>query len=257
MDAALRVVRLGHAARNLSKVKVRQPLRQITLVTNDPALPEQVADYCDIILEELNVKDVVWAEDEEDYVHYEVKPNFRTLGPRLGKLVPAAQKALARMNPTEVATLATDGKEITLELDGQKVVLAPDDLDIRIVEKEGTVAQRDGNLLLVLDLEITPELREEGLAREFVNRVQSMRKTLDLEYERRIVLEFAVEEPVRSAVLKHQNYIMSETLAVSLNENPKLKTDDDNVYDAEIEGLTVLVKLTMAPACPLFLSRSC
>jgi len=247
MDAALRVVRLGHAARNLSKVKVRQPLRQITLVTNDPALPEQVADYCDIILEELNVKDVVWAEDEEDYVHYEVKPNFRTLGPRLGKLVPAAQNALARMNPTEVATLATDGKEITLELDGQKVVLAPDDLDIRIVEKEGTVAQRDGNLLLVLDLEITPELREEGLAREFVNRVQSMRKTLDLEYERRIVLEFAVEEPVRSAVLKHQNYIMSETLAVSLNENPKLKTDDDNVYDAEIEGLTVLVKLTMAP----------
>lgn len=246
MDAALRVVRLGHAARNLSKVKVRQPLKHITLVTNDGVLPERIENYRDIILGELNVKQIIWAENEEEYVHYEVKPNFRTLGPRLGKLMPALQQALARLNPSEVATRASDGEEIALQLDGQEIELAPEDLDIRIVEKEGTVAQRDGNLLLVLELEITPALREEGLAREFVNRVQGMRKTLDLQYEQRIALEFAVDEPVRSAVLKHASYIMSETLAVSLTENSGLDTDDEQVYDAEIEGLPVLVKLTMA-----------
>ncbi len=243
MDAALRVVKLGHAARNLSKIKVRQPLAEITLVTNHPSLPGTIEPYHDIIRQELNIKNISWAEREEDYVSYHIKPNFALLGPKLGRLTDEVQRALAHANPSAIMAQLAETGNVALKVGAQEFTLAQEELDIRLTEIEGTAAQRDGNLLLVLNLEITPELREEGLAREFINRVQNLRKTLDLEYEQRIHVAFAVGEPVRSAVLKHASTIAAETLATKLDENPVLADEQPNVFATNIEGLQVLIKL--------------
>jgi isoleucyl-tRNA synthetase len=243
MDAALRVVKLGHAARNLSKIKVRQPLRGVTLVTNDSALPGVIEPYCEIIMDELNIKSVDWAEEAKDYVNYQIKPDFARLGPRLGRQIREVQQLLAAGPAAELVTQLAEKGKIVLNTSDGEVKLEPDDLDVRLIEKEGTAAQRDGNLLLVLDLEITPALREEGLAREFINRVQNLRKTLQLDYEQRIEVKFSVEEPVRSAVLKHADTITAEVLALDFGEESKLADEQPNVYPAEIEDLEVLIKL--------------
>ena len=244
MDAVLRVVKLGHAARNLSKIKVRQPLHEIILVSNDPKLSLAIEPYHNIVREELNIKSIRWAERAEDYVNFQIKPNFAVLGPKFGKDIGAVQKALASANASDLVNQIVNAGSFNLTANGVEHALTADDLDIRIIEREGTVAQRDGNLLLVLDLVITDELREEGLSREFVNRVQTLRKNLALEYEQRISLKFAVNEPVRSAVLKYADVIADETLAVDFAENNSLADDLPNVYPAEIDGLEVLIQLT-------------
>jgi len=243
MDAALRVVKLGHAARNLSKIKVRQPLKGIILVTNDRRLPDALGDYYGIIKDELNIKSVDWAEDAKDYVDVHIKPNFALLGPRLGRQTREVQQLLESSPATELVTQLSETGHIVLNTSEGEMELDAQELDIRLIEKEGTAAQRDGNLLLVLDLEITPELREEGLSREFINRVQNLRKTLQLDYEQRIEVKFSVGEPVRSAVLKHADTIAAETLAIDFGEDAGLADEQPNVYAAEIEALEVLIKL--------------
>jgi isoleucyl-tRNA synthetase len=248
MDSVLRVVKLGHAARNQSKIKVRQPLHEIVLVSNDPKIAPAIEPYHNIVREELNIKGIRWAVHEEEYVNYQIKPNFAVLGPRLGRAVGAVQKALASANASELVAGLAEGRPVKLMAGGEEYHLTADDLDIRIIEHEGTIAQRDGTLLLVLDLVITPELFEEGLSREFINRVQTLRKNLSLDYEQRISLKFAVDEPVCSAILKYAPVIMHETLAVELVEAEGLADDFPNVFPAEIEGLEVLIQLVSIKA---------
>ena len=215
----------------------------MSYVTNERRLPSVIEDYCDIIKDELNIKSVDWAEDAKDYVDIQIKPNFATLGPRLGRQIREVQELLASSPATELAARLSEDGHIALSTSEGEVTLDPQDLDVRLIEKEGTAAQRDGNILLVLDLEITPELREEGLSREFINRVQNLRKTLQLDYEQRIEVKFSVEEPVRSAVLKHADTIAAETLAIDFGEGTGLDNEQPNVYTAKIEGLEVLIKL--------------
>ena len=245
MDNVLRVVRLGHAARNLSRIKVRQPLAKITLVTNEPELQQVLAPHLPIIKEELNVKEVVWAADEHEFVHYQVKPNFAKLGPRLGALTPAVAKALSEIDSLNLVAELNETDEVKLEAGGQEVALSRDELEVHIVEKEGTVAQRQGNLLLVLDMEITPQLKREGLSREFINRVQNLRKQLDLDYEQRIYLTYRAEEPVRSAIEEFHSTICGETLALKLVEDKSLQ-DGAEVHTTQIEGEDVLIRLDVA-----------
>ena len=242
MDNVLRVVRLGHAARNLSGIKVRQPLSKITLVTSEPELQQVLAPHLPIIMEELNVKELVWAADEHEFVHYQVKPDFAKLGPRLGALTPAVARALARIDPLNLVAELDETGQVALNVEGQDVTLAREELEVRIVEKEGTIAQRDGNLLLVLDIEVTPELKQEGLGREFINRVQNLRKQLDLNYEQRIELTFRTGEPVRSAVEAFRATIRAETLALKLTEDTALEAGG-GVHETEIEGQPVLIRL--------------
>lgn len=242
MDTVLRVVRLGHAARNLSGIKVRQPLPKITLVTNEPELQQVLAPHIPIITEELNVKEVVWAANEHEFVHYQVKPNFKKLGPKLGTLTPAVAQALGEIDAPSLIAELDETEQVNLVIGEQQMSLAREELEVRIVEKEGTIAQRDGNLLLVLDMEITPELKREGLSREFINRVQNLRKQLDLDYEQRIHLAFRAEEPLRSAVEEFHSTICAETLALKLVEDGSLKAGE-GVHETQIERQAVLIRL--------------
>ena len=221
MTAVQRIVRLGHAARNTHGLKTRQPLAAVTLVTADRDLERRVQPQLDLLRDELNVRQVRWARQRSDYVHHEVVPVFPRLGPRLGKRMQLLKKALAE----------ADGL-IRVDLDGEPVELEAADVEVRLVEREGTATQGDRELLVALETELTPELVAEGWAREVVHRVQAARKTADLDYADRIRVRYRADEKLAAAVDAHRDWIANETLAVEL-----APSDDNDLTSAPVESM--------------------
>ncbi len=190
MAAVQRIVGLGHAARNLHGLKTRQPLAAVTLVTADESMPALVEPYLEILRDELNVKEVRWAADRTVYVHHEVKPIFPKTGPRFGKRMPEVKKALDAADGDALAAELERSGKVTIQLADGPTDLSSEEVEVRLVEKEGTATQGDRELLVALATELTPELEAEGLAREFVHCVQQERKQQDLDYADRIRVGF-------------------------------------------------------------------
>jgi isoleucyl-tRNA synthetase len=216
MAAVQRIVGLGHAARNLHGLKTRQPLAAVTLVTADESMPALVEPYLEILRDELNVKEVRWAADRSVYVHHEVKPIFPKTGPRFGKRMPEVKKALDAADGDALAAELEKAGKITIHLAGGPEDLSAEEVEVRLVEREGTATQGDRELLVALATEVTPELEAEGLAREFVHLVQQERKKLDLDYADRIRVAFKADPEMTAAVAAHQEWIQGETLAVEV-----------------------------------------
>jgi isoleucyl-tRNA synthetase len=253
MDTARRVCSLGHAARKESKLRVRQPLRRATLIAHEDGLAEAVASHLDVILDELNVKAVEWAEDETEFVSYEYRANYRMLGPRYGKQAPRVaawlqENAQAMTEQLEAhrdapvpAVGAPSGETaaplnwVSVPLDGEVLQVLEDCFEVHLLEKPETVAQRDGKLLLVLDTHVDAALRMEGLAREVVSRIQNQRKALDLEYVQRIAVQYTAPDELAAAIEAHTEYIQGETLALSLTR--VLNLTGEGVETSEIDDL--------------------
>ncbi|MGH7341751.1 MAG: isoleucine--tRNA ligase, partial [Candidatus Rokuibacteriota bacterium] len=198
MRDAQRVVSLGHAARTAHSLKTRQPLAAITLVASfEPAFRASIERHAELIKDELNVKEICWAEDRTEFVHHKVLPNFRALGKRLGPLMKQVKAALEAADGDRlVETLEEKGAiDLTIAGEDKPVHLDRNDLEIRLIEKEGLATAGDRELLVALDTAITPALRAEGWAREVVSRIQTARKDADLDYADRIRVRYrAVEE---------------------------------------------------------------
>ncbi|HEY7214941.1 MAG TPA: isoleucine--tRNA ligase, partial [Thermoanaerobaculia bacterium] len=207
MAAIQRIVRLGHAARNLHSLKTRQPLPAVTLVTADESLRGLVEPYADLLRDELNVKEIRWAADRTIYVHHEVKPIFPKTGPRFGKRMPEVKKALDAADGDALATELERTGKITLQLAGGSEDLAADEVEVRLVERAGTATQGDRDLLVALETALTPELEAEGLAREFVHWVQQERKKQDLDYADRIKVRFRADPGMKAAVDAHRDWV--------------------------------------------------
>jgi len=236
MDQVRRIVTLGHAARKESGLRVRQPLHRITLIGREEGLREALAAHIDVVLDELNIKAVEWAEDEEEFVSYRYKGNYRLLGPRFGKDAPAIAKWIEEHphemtvqleahgeTPLEALAESENGPPGNARLNWADVPLAtgearvPEDcFEVHLVEKPETIAQRDGQLLLVLDTHVDEALKREGLAREVVNRLQNQRKALDLDYAQRIAVHYSAPAELAAAIAAHRDYISRETLATVL-----------------------------------------
>ena len=189
---------LGHAARNLHGLKTRQPLAAVTLVTADESMPALVEPYLEILRDELNVKEVRWAADRTVYVHHEVKPIFPKTGPRFGKRMPEVKKALDAADGDALAAELERSGKITIQLADGPADLSAEEVEVRLVEKEGTATQGDRELLVALATELTPELEAEGLAREFVHHVQQERKKQDLDYADRIRVRFQADPAMQA-----------------------------------------------------------
>jgi len=218
MGGARRAANLGHGARQEAAVGVRQPLRRATIVSVDKALLEALADPATraIVCEELNVRTLDFAEDRGAYVTYEVKPNYRTLGRLLGKRMPLLAKAVAALDPAALVAAADAGQSVTVDLsEGAAVELRPEDLDIRIQEREGTVSSYDESMLVALDTTLDEDLLREGLAREVINRIQGARKDMDLAYDDRISLLWEGGPEIAAALEVHADLVAGEVLAVS------------------------------------------
>jgi isoleucyl-tRNA synthetase len=216
MAAVQRIVGLGHAARNLHGLKTRQPLAAVTLVTADESMPALVAPYLEILRDELNVKEVRWAADRTVYVHHEVKPIFPKTGPRFGKRMPEVKKALDAADGDALAAELERSGKVTIQLADGPTDLSSEEVEVRLVEKEGTATQGDRELLVALATELTPELEAEGLAREFVHHVQQERKKQDLDYADRIRVRFQADPAMQAAVDAHRDWVAGETLAVEI-----------------------------------------
>ncbi len=212
MELVRTVVTLGRGEREKEKIKVRQPLREILL---DSRYEAQLSDMKSLIMEELNVKDVVFEKEMDTYLDYVLKPDFRKAGPVLGKKVNEFGKALAAADAKEmIAKLGTDGK-ILLRLGGEETEIPADLVDVRVTAKEGFAVGTERGVFVLLDTQLSPELLAEGLARELVSKVQQLRKQKDFDMMDHIELSVTCDEEAKEALEAYRDYIMKETLSDS------------------------------------------
>ncbi|MDP9352477.1 MAG: class I tRNA ligase family protein, partial [Chloroflexota bacterium] len=213
VEAVIRTVELGRAARNAANLKVRQPLARVLVKAPTAELGTGLQALQDQVLEELNVKQLEVVESAGELVEYSVLPKLPVLGPKYGKRMPAIRKALTALDPREVALRALSGEGVEVQVNRETVVLSPDELLIEEREREGLASTSEGGYLVALDTEITPELFYEGLVRDFVRQVQNMRKEAGFNISDRIAVAFESSEDLRTALEHFQDYARSETLA--------------------------------------------
>ncbi len=209
MEELLKIVVLGRAARNTANIKNRQPIGTMYIKADK----EMGQFYTDIIADELNVKEVKFANDVESFISYSFKPQLRTVGPKYGKLLNGIRTALAEINGTEAMNELRSTGLLTLDINGNKVELSEEDLLIETAQTEGYVTEADGDISVVLDTNLTPELIEEGFVREIVSKVQTMRKEAGFEVMDKIHIYAKDNDKILELMKNHKEEIMSEVLA--------------------------------------------
>ncbi|HEX6020541.1 MAG TPA: DUF5915 domain-containing protein, partial [Solirubrobacter sp.] len=173
----------------------------------------------DVVLEELNVKELRYVSQADELGSYEVKPNYRALGPRFGKQMPQVAAAVAALDPAHVASALRDGGRVAISVEGADHELSDDDLMLAMRPLEGYQLEREGSHAVALELELDDDLRREGLAREIVHAIQNARKNAGLQVEDRIELALGGDEELLEAARAHESYVTGETLAVAVNYN--------------------------------------
>lgn len=213
MDTALRVVELGRKCRADHKLKVRQPLDRAILVTTNVQLRTELSQLTELIAEELNVKKIELATNPDEFVSYDLKPNFRMLGARLRDQIPVVKQALAQADAGVLyKQLSSSGK---CEVAG--IELTTEEIEVRLIEKEGTASASSGDLLLVLHTVLSEDLVNEGMARDFVHFIQDQRKHMDFEYTDHIIINIHCVPVASKFITANSKYIMEETLADHLD----------------------------------------
>jgi isoleucyl-tRNA synthetase len=212
MAVAREAVRRGLAARGQAKVKVRQPLREAVVVAAGRER-EAIERHADLVREELNVKALRFVAAADELGSYEVKPNYRTLGPRFGRWMPHVAAAVGALDPGGVAAALREGRTIGVSVDGHEHELGADDVTLVLKPLAGYQVEREGAHAVALDLAIDEELRREGLAREVVRAVQNARKDAGLDVADRIALTLGGDAELVAAVRAHEEYVAGETLA--------------------------------------------
>ena len=233
MEELLKIVVLGRAARNTANIKNRQPIGTMYIKADK----EMGQFYTDIIADELNVKEVKFANDVESFISYSFKPQLRTVGPKYGKLLNGIRTALAEINGTEAMNELRSTGLLTLDINGNKVELSEEDLLIETAQTEGYVTEADGDISVVLDTNLTPELIEEGFIREIVSKVQTMRKEAGFEVMDKIHIYAKDNDKILELMKNHKEEIMSEVLA----EDMTLGTTDGYVKEWNINKEPVVL----------------
>jgi len=212
----MRLVSLGHSARQKANRKVRQPLAEAAFSVGNSNERKAVETYADLFTDELNVKQVRLLDSATEAVSHAVKPLPKQLGQKYGNIFPAIQKAILAMNSEQAAHTLLEGKPLKVEVDGTSYDVLPEEVEVKALAKEGFAVAEEGPYVVALVTELTPELVQEGLAREFVRRVQDLRKSADLDVADRIELFVEASGGLRSALETHKEYIISETLTSNL-----------------------------------------
>jgi len=215
MEVARDAVELGRAARAHGKLKVRQPLAEAIVVAADRER-QAIERFEDLMREELNVKAIRYVSEAEELGRWELKPNYRALGPRFGKRMPMVAEAVAALDAQSAAATLRDGGSVGVFIDGEEHPLGVDDVQMVLQPLEGYQVERAGTHAVALNLELDDELRREGLAREVVHAIQNARKAAGLNVEDRISLTLGGDDELLAAVRAHQEYVTGETLATSL-----------------------------------------
>ena len=217
MELAQRISSLAHSLRKKSSLKVRQPLQRILVPVLDETTREQVGKVEDLICAEINVKHVEFLNDTNGVLVKSVKPNFKRLGQQYGPKLKAIGARIQQMTAAEISQLEKTGA-LPVEVDGAAYLLTSDDVEVRTQDVPGWLVATDGPLTVALDVTLTDELRQEGVARELVNRLQNLRKDSGLEVQDKIRVTLGADQPELTAAVQHfGDYIRTEVQAVALD----------------------------------------
>ena len=227
MDLVRDICSLGRFAREEVNIKVRQPIKSLILPKSDQMI---IGDLLPVIQEELNVKEVEFKEDMTDYLEYIVKPNFKVLGKTLGPKVKELQEILTKLTSKEISLINEEG--LTVKLAGEDFKITSEMVLISLKQKEGYTSSSNNRTCVVLDTELTKELILEGLAREFVRKVQSLRKEADFVITDHIKVYYNGTEAVDEMLNMYKDYVMGEVLGdelikdISLTEKFELNDEE-------------------------------
>ena len=235
MDLAYTIVKLGRSARNAANIKNRQPLSEILISTK--SLPEY---YGDIVKEELNIKEVELGADLSKYVNFEIKPNLPVIGKLYGKLIPQIKKAISEKDQMELAQNIKNGGSETIQVNDIEIVLNNENLLVTMQGLDGYAFAGEGELGVVLDTTITPELQEEGHVREIISKIQNMRKDKGFEVADKIKLYVANNDMLLDVIKKFEETIKKETLTCEVIYNSEVDYSEI-VINSEALNMTVEV----------------
>ena len=238
MQLAQDVCSLVLSLRKKVNIKVRQPLQKILIPVLDPAMKDQLVLIQDLITAEVNVKEIEYLTETEGIIKKKIKPNFKALGTKMGAKMKAAGAAITAMTGAQIATLEKTG-EILLSIDGEELSIALTEVDIAAEDIPGWSVASKGSLTVALDITISPDLQQEGDAREFVNRVQNIRKESGFALTDRIFVTLEHCDRLKDSIVKYNNYICREILADSINwvdhvENATEVDVNDNLLKVSI-----------------------
>jgi isoleucyl-tRNA synthetase len=243
MERVRNVVTLGQRVRNENKLKVRQPLAEAIVVVTDDAERLAIDRFSSAIREELNVRELGFTQEPHKYVEFELVPNFRVLGPKLGKQVPACKKALAEADGSALYAEMEENGKIIVRLPDGPIDLTPNEVEVRLSAREDFAAASGAGQVVVLDTRVDDSLRREGMAREVINRIQRARKAMDLAYETRIDVSWNAEGDLAQAIEEHADRIAAETLATAFTRGTPTTSGEQ---DTEIEGAPLGLAITPA-----------
>jgi len=219
MDLVLRLVSLGHAARNKSGIKVRQPLAEAAFAVGTSAERGAVERHAGLFEDELNVKSIRMLESGAEVVTYALNPLPKQLGQKYGSRFPAIRKAVLALNSTDAADTLLAGESLQIDVEGEMFEILPDEVQVRVDAREGYSAASESGYVVALETELSDELVYEGLAREVVRRIQDLRKQADLQIDDQIRVTYQASSRLDRAIELNREYIMGETLAVELQSS--------------------------------------
>ncbi len=236
------IASLGRAARAEAKLKVRLPLSRVEVVLTDDTRIGWLENHNALIREELNVKGVEYTTDGDQYVQYTVVPNFKRLGPKVGKQIPAVKKALQEADGNALLHALQETGTVTIELPGGPLSLDGDDIEVRLKARDGWAAAQGATSVVVLNTEVTDALRREGVAKDIIRTIQNQRKEIECDYEDRIEVSMVpMDQMVQAAIEEHRDMICQETLATHLTTSPidgvdVVTTDAGQLFVKKVQG---------------------
>jgi isoleucyl-tRNA synthetase len=242
MKLARETASQGLSARSNAGIKVRQPLSRVMVYVKQ-GRAELDQELLEIVQDELNIKELEFVKDPESLLSYKVLPDNKLLGPKYGADFPKIKAALANLDPDQVANQVSSGESVQLDVDGKAVVLEPEEVLVDTEAAEGLSTVDSKLLTVAIETEISPELRDEGLARELVRRIQDYRKQADFDIADRIAVVYQLSEGLKSALEAHRSYIMDETLALEMDEGQPDKGMFSGTVSFEGEEATLGLKV--------------
>ena len=240
MHLAQTICSLVLSLRAKEKIKVRQPLQKIIVPVFSKDYKKDIIAISNLIKQEVNVKEVKILEDESNILVKKIKPNYKTLGPRFGKEIRKVADAIQKLDSTDIRKIEQKGT-LDLEINGKSITLGLNDLDIISQDIEGWLVANQGPITVALDVKITDSLKEEGIAREIVNRIQNFRKKLGFEVTDKIDISILHNKKIKNAILNNLEYIKIETLAKKLTIMNKLEKG----FEINFDDISTKIFLTL------------
>ena len=239
MEEVLEIVVAGRACRNNAAIKNRQPIGRMYVKTPKEALSDE---YAAVIRDELNVKEIVFTQDVRDFTTYTFKPQLRTVGPKYGKLLGKIRTLLTELDGNEAMDILRSGKPLSFDIEGTAVELAEEDLLIESTQKSGFMAETEGELTVVLDTNLSPELLEEGFMREVISKLQTMRKEASFEVTDHIEVSYWGSEHAQKQIQVNEQTIAKEVLADQIFEGGSLEGAYEKEWNVNGEKVSFAVK---------------